>query len=83
MSTPIRGNAKGVRDGMDEGSPFFLLPQSLRAVGAGLSYGTQSCISLMPLKPVEADAHLWSILCKNANKLICTWFTIVLEKSRP
>lgn len=75
--------AKGVRDGMDEGSPFFLLFQTLQTVGAGLIYGTQSCIPLMPLKPVKADAHLWSILCKNADKLIGTWFTVVLEKSRP
>lgn len=39
--------AKGVRDGMDEGSPFFLLSQTLQTVGAGLIYGTQSCIPLM------------------------------------
>lgn len=68
---------------MDEGSPFFLLSQTLQTVGAGLFYGTQSCIPLMPLKPVNDDTHLWSILCKNADKLISTWFTVVLEKSRP
>ena len=79
----MRDRAKGVGDGMDQGSPVFLLSQALQTAGAGLFYSTQACVPLMPLKPVKGDAHLWSILCKNADKLICTWFTIVLEKSRP
>lgn len=68
---------------MDEGSPFSLLSQALQTVGAGMFYGTQTPIPLILLKPVKADTHLWSILCKNTNKLICACFTIVLEESGP
>lgn len=68
---------------MDQVYPFFLLSQTLQIVGAGLLYDTQSLPPLTSLKPFKADAYLRPILCKNSNKLIRTWFTIVLEKSRP
>lgn len=63
--------------------PSFPVFQALKTVGAGLFYITQLPTPLIPLKAVKADAHLWPILCKNADKLICTCFTIVLEKSGP
>lgn len=62
---------------------FFLLSQAIRTVGTGLAYGTQPSTALILLKPVKAGAHLWSILCKNADKLICTCFAVVLEESGP
>lgn len=29
----------------------------------------------------QTDAHLWPILCENANELLWAHFTVVLEKS--
>lgn len=59
MSTPIRGNAKGVRDGMMKGSIFPLAPSPFRQWELGYPICCQILYSLMPLKPVKADAHLW------------------------
>lgn len=61
-------------------SIFSLLPG---LTNSRSSIGTQSPSPLTLLKPVKADAHLWPILCKNTDKLICTCFAVVLEKSRP
>lgn len=60
-----------------------IFPLVLGPVGAGLLCGTQPATPLILLKPIKADAHLWSILCKNTNKLVCTCSTVVLEKSGP
>lgn len=68
---------------MDQGSPFVLFSRATPTVGTGLLYGAQPPTPLILLKPVKVYAHLWPILCKNADELICTCFAIVLEKSRP
>lgn len=80
MSTPDEG--QGDRR-MWHGQRVSIFLLVLGLVKTGLLCGTQLPTPLILLKPIKADTHLWSVLCKNTNKLVCTCSTVVLEKSGP